>query len=260
MSIDVHTYIGHYPYRHLRGNTPKGLISYMDRFSIERAAVANLDAIFYRNPQPGNEELAAAIQPFPGRFIPFAVINPTYGGWKEDFEACRKLGMKGLRLYPQYHDYNLSDPRLRELLEAADGLHMPVAFTRWLEDTRQKSWLDAGQEFRLDDLLPVLRDNPGTFLFLNANLGPIKDEYLRAIREARIHFDTTWATTTIDVWSGYEIVNWVKDLGPERFLFGSGYPFRDPVTPLIRLSIASELDQKTREAIWDGNARRIFNL
>ena len=36
MSIDVNTYIGHFPFRQLRGNTAQGLVSYMDRFAIER--------------------------------------------------------------------------------------------------------------------------------------------------------------------------------------------------------------------------------
>jgi predicted TIM-barrel fold metal-dependent hydrolase len=59
-------------------------------------------------------------------------------------------------------------------------------------------------------------------------------------------------------WSGYDIVTFVKELGPERFLFGSGYPFRDPVSAQIRLSILTELDQQTREAIWGGNAVRLL--
>ncbi len=111
MSIDVHTYFGHYAFRHLRGNTASGLVSYMDRFGIERAVVASLSGILYKNTQPANEELAAAIAPYRGRFIPFAVINPTYAGWRDDLQACHGLGMKGVRLYPQYHDYKLADPR-----------------------------------------------------------------------------------------------------------------------------------------------------
>jgi predicted TIM-barrel fold metal-dependent hydrolase len=260
MSIDLHTYIGHYPFRELRGNTPQGLASYMDRFAIERAAVANLNGIFYRNTRPANEELAAAIKPFPGRFIPFAVINPTYPGWKHDLETCRGLGMKGLRIYPQYHDYTLSDPRLSELLDAAHGWNMPVAFTRWVEDPRQRSWMDTSKELPLDDIVAVVRDNPGTFLLLNAYIYPVKDEYLRVFREAQVYFDTMFASVTIKGWSGYDLLALVKELGPERFLFGSGYPLRDPVSAQIRLDLATELGQPAREAIWSGNARRLLNI
>ena len=260
MSIDVHTYIGNYAFRHLRGNTARGLASYMDRFGIERAAVANLSGLFYRNIQPANEELAAAIQPFPGRFIPFAVINPTYAGWRDDLEACHRLGMKGLRLYPQYHDYKLTDPRLGKLLEAAHGFNMPVAFTRWLEDPRQQSWMDSSQELNFDDLIPLMSGNPGTFLYLNAYISPVKDEHLRAFRAAQIYFDTVVASATAKGWSGYDLLALVKELGPERFLFGSGYPMRDPVSAQIRLKLQTELDPRAREAIWSGNARRLLKI
>lgn len=260
MSIDVHTYIGHYPYRDLRGNTPKGLIIYMDRFRIERSAVANLSGIFYRDPQPANEKLAAAVRSHSERFTPFAVLNPTYPGWMDDLEACHELGMRGLRLYPQYHDYELSDPRLGKLLESAHRLNMPVAFTRWLEDARQASWLDKTQPLQFADLVPVVRDNPGTFLILNAFLYPMKDEYLRVFRDAQVYFDTVFATVTIKGWCGYDLLALVKELGPQRFLFGSGCPLRDPVSAQIRLELASALDTSTRDAIWDGNARRLLKI
>lgn len=56
MSIDVTTFIGNYAYRHLRNNTPGGLLTYMDRFGIERAVVSNLSGILYKNTQPANED------------------------------------------------------------------------------------------------------------------------------------------------------------------------------------------------------------
>jgi len=260
MSIDVHTYIGHFAFRHLRHNTPQGLAAYMERFGIERAVVSNLSGVFYRNTQPANEELAAALRPFPGKFTPFAVINPTYPGWKDDLEACREMGMKGLRLYPQYHDYKLTDARLAKLLEAAHALHLPVAFTRWLEDPRQHSWMDASEELKLEDLLPVVSNNPGTFLFLSANLGPLKDEQLRALRGAQVYFDTVFASATARLWSGYDLLTLCKQLGLERFLFGSAYPMRDPVSAQIRLKLQTELDPQARQAIWGGNARRVLKL
>ena len=260
MSIDVHTYVGHFAFRHLRHNTPEGLAAYMNQFGVERAVVANLSGVFYRNTQPANEELASLIRPFPGKFVPFAVINPSYPGWKGDLEACGELGMKGLRLYPQYHDYKLTDPRLAQLLEAAHALHMPVAFTRWLEDTRQLSWMDPSQELKLDDLLPLVADHPGTFLFLSASMGPLKDEQLRVVSAAQLYFDTVFASATVRVWSGYDLATLAKQLGPERFLFGSGYPMRDPVSAPIRLQLQTELDPQVRQAIRSGNARRLLNL
>ena len=121
--------------------------------------VANINGVFYKNTQPANEELAEAMKSFPGRFVPYAVINPSYPDWEYDLEVCHtQLKTKGLRLYPQYHDYRLTDHRLAKLLELSRSLRLPVAFSRWLVDDRQRSWMDIGGELKLDNL--VLRSIP----------------------------------------------------------------------------------------------------
>jgi predicted TIM-barrel fold metal-dependent hydrolase len=260
MRIDFHTYIGHWPFRQLRGNTPDGLVEYMGRFGIDQAVVSNINGVFYKNTQPANEELAEAIKPFPGRFIPYAVINPSYPDWEYDLDVChRKLGMKGLRLYPQYHDYKLTDPRLAKLLERARGLNLPVAFSRWLEDQRQHSWMDIGGELTSESLVPMIGDNPGTFVLLNVWPAPIKDAHLQALHEADVYFDTVYATACVPGQSGYDVLQMIKEFGADRFLFGSAYPFRDPISALIRLEVATELDPAAKEVIWSGNAQRLLN-
>jgi uncharacterized protein len=259
MRIDFHTYIGHWPFRQLRGNTPAGLLRYMERFGIDQAVVANINGVFYKNTQPANEELAEAIQPYPGRFIPYAVINPTYPDWEYDLDAChRKLRMKGVRLYPQYHDYKLTDPRLAKLLELARGLQLPVAFSRWLVDDRQHSWMDIGGELTLDSLVPMIQDNPGTFVLLNV-YGPIKDAHLQGLHNANVYFDTVYASACVPPDSGYDVLRLIKEFGADRFLFGSAYPFRDPISALVRLEVVNELDLATKNAIWSGNAQRLID-
>ena len=109
MIIDVNTYIGHWPFRQLRNNTAKGLIDVMDETGITVACVSSVHSIFYKDTQEGNRELFNEIAPYKERFLPYAVINPVYPGWKKDFLTCIKdMNMKGLELYPYYHQYNLT--------------------------------------------------------------------------------------------------------------------------------------------------------
>ena len=107
MLIDSNTYIGHWPFRQRKYNTCETLLQRMDRFGVHLSLVSNLNGIFYKNTQSANEELNAEIKSdsnFGERIIPFAVINPIYGGWKNDFEVCTtEMSMKGIRLYPKYH-------------------------------------------------------------------------------------------------------------------------------------------------------------
>ncbi len=106
----------------------------------------------------------------------------------------------------------------------------------------------------------MLAANPGTFIILNAYAYPLKDEVLRLFHAAQIYFDTVVASATAKGWSGYDLPALVKEVGPERFLFGSAYPLRDPVTAQIRMKLQTDLDPRAREAIWIGNARRLLKL
>src|SRR5690606_41056003 len=96
---------------------------HMDPLGIDLAVVSNLNGIFYKDTQAANEELHDAIRAekrFADRLIPFAVINPVFAGWKDDIEkSISKFGMKGIRLYPKYHRYELDHPDCIELVKIA---------------------------------------------------------------------------------------------------------------------------------------------
>ena len=106
--LDINAYVGHWPFKQLKYNTCEATIDRMDHFAVDISVISNLNGIFYKNTQSANKELFDEIQSnkkFGERFIPFAVINPIYAGWRDDLEECRtKFGMKGVRLYPKYHD------------------------------------------------------------------------------------------------------------------------------------------------------------
>ena len=107
MLIDANAYIGHWPFRQRRHNTCASRLQRMKQFGVDLAVVSNLNGIFYKNPQAANEELFDEInssREFKERFIPFAVINPLYASWRDHFAwSTERMGMKGIRLYPQYH-------------------------------------------------------------------------------------------------------------------------------------------------------------
>ena len=138
--IDVNAYLGHFAFRQLRHNTADGLLRLMDRNGIERAAVSSAASITYRNAQAGNEELAAEVKGHGDRFIPIAVINPAYAGALDDLRTCREeFGMRGLRLYPSWHNYQLTDPSCVELVNAAAAAGMSISIPLRVEDRVSKA-------------------------------------------------------------------------------------------------------------------------
>ncbi len=146
MLLDINSYVGHWPFKQLKYNTCASSLERMNRFGVDVSVISNLNGIFYKNTQSANEELYDELKSdkrFSDRFIPFAVINPIYAGWKEDLETCvTKMGMKGLRVYPQYHDYDITDPSFIELVKLARDRGLPVAIDIRMVDSRQRSWMD----------------------------------------------------------------------------------------------------------------------
>lgn len=261
MLVDSNAYVGHWPFKHLKYNTCETLLGRMNQYGVEASVLSSLDGIFYKNTQPANEELMAAIQSnkaFENRFIPFAVINPIFGGWKNDFDTCiNQLGMKGLRLHPQYHGYDLSHPNLVDLVKMAQNRGVPVAFSLRMVDSRPSSWLDIDQEWRLKDLAPIIRQVPDAkYMILNvANSIQLSPEELQLFRQADILLDT----------SGRQIANLpvlMEMFGKTKFAFGSHAPILDYLTGMLRIESMTnqEADAPTKELLRSGNIQRFLNL
>ncbi len=86
MIIDINTYVGHWPFRSVKNGTLDLRMKQMDEKGIDISCVSSLNALFYRDAQSGNEELAEEMNfscEYSKRFIPFCIINPMYPGWKK---------------------------------------------------------------------------------------------------------------------------------------------------------------------------------
>jgi uncharacterized protein len=259
--FDINAYIGHWPFKQLQYNTCKSLLERMDHFGVDVSVISNLNGIFYKNTQPANEELFDALKSdkrFSSRFIPFAVINPIYAGWKDDLAVCHeKMGMKGVRLYPLYHDYDIVDPSCIELVRDARDRGLPVAFTTRIVDSRQRSWMDLSMEWAFKDILPIIKAVPDArFLILNvANNRAFTEEETELLKKSDILMDTSGRSMNI-------LGELLKTIGKEKFAFGTHSPILDYLTGRLRIEslYESEADEETKELLRWGNAKRILGL
>ncbi|MCZ6635391.1 MAG: metal-dependent hydrolase, partial [bacterium] len=89
MILDINAWLGTWPFRSLRDNTPKTLVARLDRSGITMAAVSFIEAAFHRHPQSANERLAKAVAPHLDRLIPLGTINPISPHWQDDLSACQ---------------------------------------------------------------------------------------------------------------------------------------------------------------------------
>jgi len=261
MLVDINAYVGHWPFKQLRYNTCTELIERMDHFGVDISVVNNLNGIFYKNTQSANEELYNELQSdtrYVQRLIPFAVINPIYAGWRDDFGASiDTLGMKGIRLYPKYHDYALTDTACIDLVKLARDSNLPVAFSFRMVDSRQRSWLDIEEEWDLNDIVPIVREVPDArYIFLNlTNSTELDEEDEMLLRKADILIDTSGRSVN-------DFIPLLDRFGVNKFAFGTHSPILDYLTGLLRIESLNE-DEASREVkdqLRSGNALEFLRL
>ena len=258
MLIDMNAYLGHWPFRRLRHNTAPGLVALMDEAGIDLACVSSASAIFYKNSQAGNEELAEEIEPHRDRLIPFAVINPTYADWEHDLEVCvEQFGAKGLRLYPSYHNYSLGDACCHELVRAATERGLIVSMPIRQVDQRQRHWLIETPDLDLGEIAALVEAHPGaTFALLNglsfagSRLGQpdsgLPDNYVMGI-------------SRMTAVMAAEMRVLIDNVGAERLVFGTGMPFKYAGPPLVKLEVVDATDDE-KDLIRSGNAATLLGL
>jgi predicted TIM-barrel fold metal-dependent hydrolase len=227
-----------------------------------------MNGVFYKNTQSANQELydeLKASKRYKNRLIPFAVINPIYAGWRQDMEtSINKLGMKGIRLYPKYHDYEMTNPALIELVKKARDMNVPVTFCYRMVDSRQRSWMDIDYvaytpkpEWSLKDIFPIIKEVPDAkYMLLNvANSIALNKGDEEIFKKANVLMDTSGRTLN-------SIPDLLKTQGKERFAFGTHSPILDYLTGLLRIESLreSEADEATKELLRSGNAKRFLGI
>lgn len=171
--VDANAFVGHWPFRRIDISADR-LLSTMDEKGVDAAAVSSANSVWYRNVHEGNRELMDAIEGYEDRLLPVATIDPTYAAWEADLAECiEEFGMRGVKLLPAYHDYDLNDSAAKALLSACADYDVPAILVATVEDQRQrhprvqlrgweehpnrpKSWRDE----QIEHMLELLADVP----------------------------------------------------------------------------------------------------
>ncbi|MGD9498522.1 MAG: amidohydrolase family protein [Armatimonadota bacterium] len=258
MIVDMNAYLGHWPFRRLRHNTAEGLVALMDRAGIDRACVSSASAIFYKNSQAGNEELAEQVAGYADRLIPFAVINPTYADWQHDLQVCvEQFGARGLRLYPHYHNYALADGCCNELIAAAVERGLVVSIPIRQIDQRQRHWLLEVPDVALSDLSTLVTRHPeAKFVFLNG-IGFVNSPLGKPDNDLPANYAI--GISRLSALMQSEIRQLLDNLGTTRVVLGTGMPFKYPEVALLKVEVLEAGDEE-KQAILGGNALRLLGM
>jgi hypothetical protein len=135
--------------------------------------------------------------------------------------------------------YHYDDPRCRQALEEIRKRKMPVVLEEELHHTIRF----------IQELAPGIR-------VIVPHLGALNGGYRSIAKAGLWKLPNVYADTALA--SSYDIMDYIENFGHERLLFGSDFPFGDPVAELhtvVRLPISTEM----KEAILGLNVKRLLS-
>jgi predicted TIM-barrel fold metal-dependent hydrolase len=245
--IDSCTYFGSWPLWEVKTRTKADYIALLDKCEIDRALVLSTRSIFY-DARQGNEELAELMQAHPDRVAGIATVDPRSGqAATEELKRRADQGMRGIALYPLYHQYYLDDgPALDPILAQAIDLGLPILISTRIITNWSLPTLDG----RLAESL-CKRYPEGRFLLtgLNRERGSLSS----LARCPNLSFETSCMQ------GGFAIESYVAQFGVERMLYGSGLPLQYPACGLAKVE-GAEIKEEERERILWRNAAELFAL
>ena len=192
------------------------------------------------------------------RLMSFGAIHPDSPDHKRILRGIASLGLKGIKLHPDYQGVFFDDDRYKRIVETATELGLFIM-------------VHAGVDIGLPDpvhttpqrVKNVLRDT-GTDHLILAHMGGWRmwDEVVDTLAGENVHIDTSFSTTVIDV-DGMLVeerfVDMVRAFGVEKVLFGTDWPWAGQKKSLKWINNTS-LKREEKEKILGNNAVELLKL
>ena len=211
---------------------------------ITRCAVSNSAA----TPQQvvhANTFLAESVKGHRG-YIAFGTIYPGMDGFEEELDRMVALGLRGVKIHPDFQKLPIDDPSGIETYRAVARRELPVLFH--MGDDRY----DYSTPQRLMNLLRQVPD----LRVIAAHFGGWRAwelSYENPLPE-NVLYDTSSTTPMIP---RDFVLRMLDRFGPERFLFGSDFPMWEPVK-MVEQFRGLGLDENTLSRIFSGNFEALF--
>jgi predicted TIM-barrel fold metal-dependent hydrolase len=250
--LDVHGHIAPPGFQGVIGLTlgpqdAASIVRVMDRLGVSAVAASSWELCGGNAPE-GNRTAWEAVQRYPGRFLPYAVVNPNYPeDWPSQLEECfQKRRFFGLKPYPFYHRRPLSDPLFNEPLSLADRLGLPVLCHPGCDP------LAGVTAEELAGLAP--RFPRATFIVAHSGASYRLADNLIGLA---LEFDNVLLEINYTSVPFGMISYLAAKAGPEKILFGTDIPMRDPA-PILGWVVYDHLSDETRQNILGRNLRRLI--
>jgi len=229
-----------------RADTAADLLKEMDYCDIAEALVVHAYSA-EGCPTVGNKLILEETKHQPRLHPAWAILPPQtreLGTPEELLADMKRHNVRALWTFPQNHKYILTASLFGELFELMTEKRVPLFMSVSANSMGLSGWMLADH---------VMRDFPQLTMVVTHHGSWGHDRYFRGLIE-------TYENFYIDV-SRYEldggIADFCKTYGPDRLLFGTGYPMSHMGGPMLTVAQA-DIPAEYKKAIAGDNLRRLL--
>jgi len=188
-----------------------------------------------------------------GKCMAFGSVHPSSDEAVSELQRIHKAGLKGIKMHPDYQQFNLTDKNLYPIYDACASLGLMILF----HAGHQPAFMDILRG-TIPDIKTITKDFP-SLTFIAAHFGGLllAEQVAEELAgKAKVYLDTSASVGTVSIDTATKIVN---KHGAENIIFGSDCPWGEPkahVEFVDKLGISD----REKELIYIGNAERILSL
>lgn len=227
--------------------TIETLLQIGDRNQIDQFIVQSVATL------PGQVEnintfISSQVAAHPDRLIGFATMHPQYPRIAQEIERAIGLGLRGVKLHPDFQKFMLDDPEAYPIYECIEGrlpllVHTGDHRYQFSKPERMAKVLDRFPKLQVicahfggwsewDHGAEVLAGRPGVWVDTSSSLYAMSPEHARML---------------------------IDRFGVDQVLFGTDYPMWDAADELKLISRIG-LSEEEEEKIFHKNAERLLGL
>jgi len=217
--LDASCFSGAWPFHKTRRDTLEKVAELHRANGIEGGLVSSVNAIFWNDPWEAELDLAEELKDYPN-YTHVLTVNPTLPGYLDDLNrAVKSFPVAGVRVYPGFHAWKLSDKAFLSLWDFLREHGLPLFLTLRMEDERV-TYLFHPQTVPVEEIPPFLKEQRGFPVVLSN----IRDAELVSIAEAVLARPDVFADTAGFKGALFFLDNVADTELPERMVFGSLSP------------------------------------
>lgn len=231
--------------------TAAGLVALQERSGVSQSVIMPIAT--KSSQTAGINQWAAEVQAaFAGKILAFGSLHPASTRFKEEIAALKALGLKGVKLHPEYQNFHVDDPSYYPLYEAVFSAGLPILF-----HTGGDVAFPPPYHAEPAAVARMAKAFPGATI-IAAHLGgyAMWEESEQCLIGSDVMMDISTAAGTID---SERLVRLCRAHGTDKILFATDSPWFDPAETIRAVENAG-FTEAEKLAIYSENAKRLLKI